>query len=138
MTSLVTRHCNPPYTAPVRGLVRAAAALGIAAGLASAAACRIDNPDHCFNRSSDSHAWCANTYADDRPLCSPCAAEFNGCVEAEPTPDECPRYVAPDEDTDADADSDTDTDEDTNTDADADADSDSDIGIDPTGAQRDD
>ncbi len=66
-------------------------------GLAAATtqACRIPNDDHCVHKAVDSDAWCAMTLPE-RPFCSPCAAEFHGCVTVQPNPEACPDY-SPDE-----------------------------------------
>lgn len=86
--------------------------LGFVLGLAAAGlaqACTLPNPDHCLHRAIDSNAWCAGQDAE-RPFCSPCAADFNGCVAEEPTPESCPSYSAPAPDTGSDSGTDDETD----------------------------
>jgi hypothetical protein len=63
-------------------------------GLGGIGACVVPNPDHCFNLASDTNAWCA-AFGPERPYCSPCAVDNNGCVAEEPDPDDCPAYTAP-------------------------------------------
>lgn len=57
-------------------------------------ACTLANPEHCFNIAYDYNGWCAYYYPE-RPYCSPCEADNNGCVADEPSMDECPQYTAP-------------------------------------------
>lgn len=88
--------------------------LGFGLGL-GASACVLPNPDHCQNRALDPHAWCAYYY-EQRPYCSPCAAENNGCVGEEPSEVECPAYSSPATETGAETETGTEeTDTDTNT-----------------------
>ncbi|WAS96963.1 hypothetical protein [Nannocystis punicea] len=57
----------------------------------AAGACRIPNPDHCVHKDVHSDAWCADN-SPERPWCSPCVADGNGCVKTQPDPDACPSY----------------------------------------------
>jgi hypothetical protein len=68
--------------------------LGLGLGGLSFGACTVPNPNHCFNLAVDTNAWCAAVHPE-RPYCSPCAADDNGCVADEPDPDDCPAYTAP-------------------------------------------
>jgi hypothetical protein len=76
----------------------AALLLGFGLGLA-ANACVLPNPNHCQNLDLDPNAWCSYYYGQERPYCSPCAAEANGCVSQEPSEDECPAYSRSETDT---------------------------------------
>ena len=77
--------------APMRALALLLAGFGLGLG---GAACRLPNPDHCFNISAEPNAWCA---ARDpaRPYCAPCAAQEQGCVAVEPTLADCDLYTTP-------------------------------------------
>ncbi|HLT40812.1 MAG TPA: hypothetical protein VK034_31260 [Enhygromyxa sp.] len=77
----------------VRIALIVSAGLGFGLGL-GASACVVINPHHCDNLAPDPNVWCVNHY-DDRPYCSPCAADYNGCVSEEPSEDECPQYSRP-------------------------------------------
>lgn len=55
-------------------------------------ACVMPNPNHCQNLALDPNVWCSAHYGEDRPFCSPCTAEHNGCVSEEPSEAECPEY----------------------------------------------
>ena len=70
--------------------------------------CRLPNEDHCLHKDEDANAWCAQRDAD-RPFCSPCEIEQQGCVQAEPTEDSCPDYTSPGTDTVTGTDTGTDT-----------------------------
>jgi hypothetical protein len=84
---------------------------------ASAGACTLANPNHCFNLAIDPNAWCEAVHPDE-PFCSPCVADNNGCVAQEPDPDECPTYTQPPATgTDTGGESGTDTGTDTGTDS---------------------
>jgi hypothetical protein len=76
----------------------ALAAWVLAGGLGSiaaiVAACRVPNTDHCLHQAIDANAWCVD-HEEGRDFCSPCEAEHHGCVNEEPTEDECPEYSAP-------------------------------------------
>lgn len=65
--------------------------IGFGLGL-GASACVLPNPNHCQNLAVDPNAWCS-AYYEDRPYCSPCEADNNGCVGEEPSEDECPAYT---------------------------------------------
>ena len=63
-------------------------ALGLGLG-----ACRLPNPDHCFNRAEDPDGWCAEQFGGEgRAICSPCDYDeiYLGCVEQ--APGECSLY----------------------------------------------
>lgn len=114
--------------------VTGALLLGAVVGVVGLPACLLPNPDHCIHKAPDANAWCASVY-DDRPYCSPCAAENNGCVAEEPTETSCPSYTAPPLDTGTDTDTGedetgTDTGTETDTDTDSDTDGDTDTGTD--------
>lgn len=83
--------------------------LGLGFGLClESSACVLPNPDHCLHLALDSHAWCLAQYGDDRPYCSPCAAEQNGCVSAQPSPSECSTHSRqPETETDTETDTET-------------------------------
>ena len=66
--------------------------VGFVLGLGGA--CQLPNPDHCFNLTDQPNTWCAKRDAA-RPFCSPCAAQDYGCVEVEPSEEECPLYTTP-------------------------------------------
>jgi hypothetical protein len=82
--------------------------LGLGLGGLGLGACVVPNPQHCFNLAADTNAWCA-AFQPERPYCSPCAADNNGCVADEPDPDDCPAYTAPAESGTAGTDTGTDT-----------------------------
>ena len=67
--------------------------LALGLGLASSSACRVINPDHCANQAMPGNQWCA-TLSSTLKYCSPCIAEFHGCVATEPIT--CPDYVGDD------------------------------------------
>ncbi len=69
-------------------------------------ACRLPNEDHCLHKDVDANGWCAQQ-DPDRPFCSPCAEDRNGCVATEPTEESCPSYTSPGTDTGTDTDTDT-------------------------------
>jgi hypothetical protein len=68
--------------------------LGLSLGGGGLGACVVPNPEHCFNLAIDTNAWCA-AFQPERPYCSPCAMDNNGCVAEEPDTDDCPAYTAP-------------------------------------------
>ena len=67
-------------------------AIGFGFGLGSSA-CVLPNPNHCQNLAVDPNLWCSTYYGEERPYCSPCTADNNGCVSEEPSEDECPAYT---------------------------------------------
>lgn len=69
-------------------------ALAVGFGAAGSSACRVINPDHCANQAMPGNQWCA-TLSSTLQYCSPCIAEFHGCVASEPIA--CPDYVGDDE-----------------------------------------
>lgn len=76
---------------PRSRLLVSAVLVGFGFGLA-ANACLLPNPDHCQNLALDPNAWCRAHHGEQRPYCSPCEADDNGCVSAEPSKAECPGY----------------------------------------------
>jgi hypothetical protein len=76
-------------------MIRPRPPLMLALLLAASLRCVLPNPDHCYNLALDSHGWCSAQYGEDRPYCSPCAAEHNGCVSEEPSQAECSQYSPP-------------------------------------------
>jgi hypothetical protein len=86
---------------PLRSRVLALLMLvGFGLGL-GASACVLPNPNHCQNLAIDPNVWCTEHY-EDRPYCSPCMADNNGCVSEQPSEDECPEYTPrPDTETDS-------------------------------------
>lgn len=77
--------------------------------------CRLPNEDHCLHKDEDANAWCARRDAD-RPFCSPCEGEQQGCVATEPTEASCPEYTSPGTDTGTDDGTDTGTSSESGTD----------------------
>jgi hypothetical protein len=69
-------------------------AVGFVVGV-GASACTLPNPNHCYNLAADPHVWCTAHYGEERPYCSPCTAEHNGCVSEPPSEDECPGFSRP-------------------------------------------
>ena len=67
--------------------------LALGLGLAGSSACRVINPDHCANQAMPGNQWCA-TLSSTLEYCSPCIAEFHGCVATEPIA--CPDYAGDD------------------------------------------
>lgn len=82
-------HIKSLRSSPALVLVSLAFGVGLSLG-----ACQLPNPNHCQNIAVDANAWCASVYTDE-PFCSPCEADNNGCVAAEPKRDDCPAYTAP-------------------------------------------
>ncbi len=69
-------HCS--RFRPALGLVFA---VGMAA--AGVSACKVINPDHCANQALPGNEWCVRLQSST-PFCSPCIANFHGCVTFEP------------------------------------------------------
>jgi hypothetical protein len=95
--------------------------VGFAMGL-GASGCVLPNPNHCQNLAVDPNVWCGAHYGEERPYCSPCTADNNGCVSEEPSAEECPEYTPqPDAETDSETDSGTETDSDSGTETETDS-----------------
>jgi hypothetical protein len=118
MTKQLVTPRNPRSSIRLRPLsLLPAFVLGLSLGGLGLGACVVPNPDHCFNLAIDANAWCA-AVSPDRPYCSPCAADNNGCVAQEPDPDDCPAYTAPAESGTAGTETDTGTETSTGTETD--------------------